>query len=135
MSDRNYSIEELRDSYGIGADDLTRAAAAGRAAIVAPSTSLQDLGALCRMARLFVSSDTGPLHMAAAVGTPCVGLFGPVPATRNGPYGGVHTAVEPPDAARPAWADRKTDTASMAAIDVDRVLAACGRLLAKSEAA
>ena len=111
------------------------AAAAGHAAIVAPSTSLQDLGSLCRMARLFVSSDTGPLHMAAAVGTPCVGLFGPVPATRNGPYGGMHTAVEPPDATRPAWADRKTDTASMAAIDVDRVLAACGRLLAKSDAA
>ena len=31
-------------------------------------------------ARLFVSSDTGPLHLAAAVGTPCVALFGPMPA-------------------------------------------------------
>jgi len=111
------------------------AAAAERAAIVAPPTSLQDLGAVCRMGRLFVSSDTGPLHLAAAVGTPCVGLFGPVPASRNGPYGGIHATVEPPDSARPAWGDRKSDAAAMAAIAVDRVLAACGRLLAKSDAA
>jgi len=111
------------------------AAAAGRAAIVAPATTLQDLAAVCRMGRLFVSSDTGPLHLAAAVGTPCVGLFGPVPASRNGPYGGIHATVEPPDSARPAWGDRKSDSASMVAIDVDRVLNACGRLLAKSDAA
>jgi lipopolysaccharide heptosyltransferase I len=111
------------------------AAAAGRAAVAAPPTSLQDLGALCRMARLFVSSDTGPLHLAAAVGTPCVGLFGPVPASRNGPYGGIHAVVEPPVGVRPAWERRKADTVSMTAIDVDRVLKACGRLLAKSDAA
>jgi heptosyltransferase-1 len=111
------------------------AAAAGRAAIVAPPTTLQDLAAVCRMARLFVSGDTGPLHLAAAVGTPCVGLFGPVPASRNGPYGGIHAVVEPPDSVRPAWDERKSDCVSMAAIEVDAVLAACGRLLAKSGAA
>lgn len=104
------------------------AAAAPRAAVVAPQTSLQDLGALCRLTRLFVSGDTGPLHLAAAVGTPCVGLFGPVPADRNGPYGGMHAAVEPPDSARPRWENRKTDTLAMAGIDVDRVIAACERL-------
>jgi heptosyltransferase-1 len=136
----------LRDRHGLTSiivwgGDRERGSAeriatvAGAAAAVAPQTTLQDLAALCRMARLFVSSDTGPLHLAAAVGTPCVGLFGPVPATRNGPYGGFHASVEPPVAARPAWQDRKADTVSMAAIDVDRVLAACGRLLAKSDAA
>jgi ADP-heptose:LPS heptosyltransferase len=104
------------------------AAAAPRATVVAPQTSLQDLGALCRLARLFVSGDTGPLHLAAAVGTPCVGLFGPVPADRNGPYGRIHTTVEPPAALRPKWDDRKTDTHAMAGIDVGRVVAACERL-------
>ena len=34
-----------------------------------------------------VSGDTGPLHLARAVGTPAVGLFGPVPASRNGVRG------------------------------------------------
>jgi ADP-heptose:LPS heptosyltransferase len=111
------------------------AAAAPRATVLAPKTSLQDLGAMCRLGRLFVSSDTGPLHLAAAVGTPCVGLFGPVPADRNGPYGAGHATVEPPADLRPAWERRKTDTQAMAGIDVDRVVAACGRLLQKSAAA
>jgi ADP-heptose:LPS heptosyltransferase len=106
-----------------------RIAAAGRA-IPAPQTSLQELGELCRLAALVISSDTGPLHLAAAVGTPCVGLFGPVPATRNGPWGAGHTTVEPPAAARPPWRERKTDTRSMAAIDVDAVVTAAEALLA-----
>ncbi|MFM8891641.1 MAG: glycosyltransferase family 9 protein, partial [Planctomycetia bacterium] len=111
------------------------AAAAPEATVVAPRTSLADLGALCRLARLFVSSDTGPLHVAAAVGTPCVGLFGPVPSDRNGPYGSIHACIEPPAALRPAWRDRKTDTRAMAGIETDRVLAACDGLLARAEAA
>lgn len=105
------------------------------AAIVAPATSLQDLGELCRLARLFISADTGPLHLAAAVGTPCVGLFGPVPGSRNGPYGPQHICVEPPAALRPRWDDRKTDTAAMGGIDVDRVVAAAESLLSRAQAA
>jgi len=105
------------------------------AAIVAPDTSLQDLGELCRLAALFISSDTGPLHLAAAVGTPCIGLFGPVPAARNGPYGPHHACVEPPAVLRPAWEDRKRDTFSMTAITVEQVLAAADALLARAQAA
>jgi lipopolysaccharide heptosyltransferase I len=104
------------------------AAAAPHATVVAPPTSLQDLGSLCRLARLFISGDTGPLHLAAAVGTPCVGLFGPVPAYRNGPYGQIHATVEPPAALRPTWENRKTDTLAMTGIEVDRVVAACEHL-------
>lgn len=104
-------------------------------AIVAPETTLQDLGEVFRLARLVISADTGPLHLAAAVGTPCVGLFGPVPAARNGPYGSQHVCVEPPDALRPTWDDRKTDTVAMAGIDVERVAAAVEQLLARTKAA
>ncbi len=108
--------------------------ASAGAAVLAPDTSLQDLGELFRHSRMLISSDTGPLHLAAAVGTPCVGLFGPVPASRNGPYGGQHVCVEPPDGVRPVWDDRKTDTRSMAAIEVDRVVAAAEKLLAAEAA-
>ena len=52
---------------------------------LAPPTSLVELAAVLRRARLFISSDTGPLHLAAAVDTPCVGLFGPMPAGATGP--------------------------------------------------
>jgi ADP-heptose:LPS heptosyltransferase len=103
--------------------------------VLAPQTSLQDLGELARLARVFISSDTGPLHLAAAIGTPCIGLFGPVAGSRNGPYGGRHVCVEPPAALRPAWDDRKTDTLAMAGIEVDAVLAATQSLLSRAQAA
>lgn len=105
------------------------------AAVLAPQTSLQDLGELARLAQVFISSDTGPLHLAAAVGTPCIGLFGPVAGSRNGPYGRGNVCVEPPAALRPAWSDRKDDALAMGGIEVDAVLAATQSLLSRAQAA
>ena len=56
------------------------------AAMLAPRTGIGDLLALSRGARLMLSGDTGPLHLAAAVGTPIVALFGPTDPARNGPW-------------------------------------------------
>jgi ADP-heptose:LPS heptosyltransferase len=61
-------------------------AASANAAVAAPPTGLADLVALSRAAALVVSGDTGPLHIATAVGTPTVSLFGPTDPDRNGPY-------------------------------------------------
>ena len=60
--------------------------ASSGAGVVAPATTIADLVALSRQASLFVSGDTGPLHIAAAVGTPVVALFGPTSPARNGPW-------------------------------------------------
>ena len=62
------------------------ATASDGAAEVAPPTGLPDLVALARAAAVMVSGDTGPLHVAAAVGTPVVGLYGPSDPLRNGPW-------------------------------------------------
>ena len=62
------------------------AAASGGAAAVAPATSVADLVELCRAAGVFVAGDTGPMQLAAAVGTPVVGVFGPTNPLRNGPW-------------------------------------------------
>ena len=56
------------------------------AAIKAPPTRLADLVEVCRGAQLMVSGDTGPLHIATAVGTPVVSIFGPTDPVRNGPW-------------------------------------------------
>ena len=56
------------------------------AAEAAPPTGLSDLVALAHGARVMISGDTGPLHVAAAVGTPTVSLFGPTRPERNGPW-------------------------------------------------
>ncbi|MHB8903070.1 MAG: glycosyltransferase family 9 protein [Thermoguttaceae bacterium] len=99
-------------------------------AVLAPETSLRQLAALCRLAALFVGSDTGPLHLAAAVGTPCVGLYGPVPARRNGPYGAQHVALQKATLdARRFRSRRKAPRTLMDAITVDEVCAACDEIL------
>lgn len=93
------------------------AAAAADLALVAPPTDLFELIALLRRAHLVVAGDTGPLHLAAALGRPCVGIFGPTRAWRNGPYGRGHRVVE--------GRDGRVDT-----VTVDDVAAAAGALLA-----
>ncbi len=74
--------------WGPGEEALATAvvASSSQAADVAPPTSIVDICALARGAALMLSGDTGPLHLAAAAGTPVVGLFGPTRAERNGPW-------------------------------------------------
>ncbi|TWT67164.1 glycosyltransferase family 9 protein [Allorhodopirellula solitaria] len=55
-------------------------------ATLAPNTTLQTLAALIETADLFVSGDTGPLHMSVAVGTPTIGLYGATRPGDSGPY-------------------------------------------------
>jgi len=60
--------------------------ASNGAGVLAPPTSIVDLFGIAKAARIAISGDTGPLHIAAAVGTPVVALFGPTKAERNGPW-------------------------------------------------
>lgn len=54
---------------------------------MAPRTNLRELASILRHASLVIGGDTGPLHLAAALGTPVIGLYGPTSERRNGPYG------------------------------------------------
>ncbi len=104
-------------------------------ALLAPATTLRELAVLLRHARLFVGSDTGPLHIAAAVGTPCVALFGPVPACRNGPYGAGHLTVQRMTLTGSKRRRRTADNETMRAISVDDVIAACDQVLSRIQRA
>lgn len=104
------------------------AGSAGQARL-APPTSLLQLAALCRRARMFIGSDTGPLHLAAAVGTPCVGLYGPMPAERNGPYGPQHIAIQKAHFTGSSRQRRQAPPNLMLAIQVEDVLAGCAEIL------
>lgn len=84
-----------------GAPDERELAAAARAAAgdgpgvfdLVGATSLPEFWTLARRSRLFVGCDTGPMHLAAAVGTKVVALFGPADERRTGPYGPGHRVV------------------------------------------
>jgi heptosyltransferase-1 len=69
--------------------ELARAIASGEPServVLAPPTDLDALIAVLRRASVVVAGDTGPLHLAAALGVPCVGLYGPTSPERNGPW-------------------------------------------------
>jgi lipopolysaccharide heptosyltransferase I len=74
--------------WGPGEEALADAIVAGApgVAVRAPKTTFNDLLGLARASRVFVSGDTGPLHLACAMGAPVVALFGPTTEHRNGPW-------------------------------------------------
>jgi ADP-heptose:LPS heptosyltransferase len=81
-------------NYGPGEEECAAAvkAASGEADPIAYNGSLGQLMPLLRNAVCIVAGDTGPLHLAVALGTPTVALFGPTDPARNGPY---RTAATP----------------------------------------
>lgn len=103
--------------WGPGERDVARTIAEHGRAVLAPPTDLLALVAVLRRASVVVAADTGPLHLAAALGVPCVGLFGPTAATRNGPYGTGHRPLQASDGA-------------MTSLDVDAVARAVTDVLA-----
>jgi lipopolysaccharide heptosyltransferase I len=74
--------------WGPGEEGLAQSVvqASAGAARIAPPTRIADVVELCRSASLVLSGDTGPIHLAAAVGTPVVGIYGPTDPARNGPW-------------------------------------------------
>ena len=133
--------EEREDAEAI------RDAAAVATVRVAPPTDLRQLAALLARASLMVSGDTGPLHLAAALETRCVGIFGPTAPARNGPYdarlgsrlgarhGGPHAgrhltvSDDSPLECRPCWRTTcgRGDLACLERVEPDAVFAACAR--------
>jgi lipopolysaccharide heptosyltransferase I len=99
------------------------------AALLAPPTSLLELAALFRKAKLYVGSDTGPLHLAAAVGTSCVALFGASSAAGCGPYGSGHICLQAAFDQSPGRKRTGADNWAMRLIAVDSVFQACDQFL------
>ncbi len=119
--------------WGPGEEALARdvAAASGGAAVSAPPTTVADLVRLARAARLVISGDTGPLHLAAAAGAPIVALFGPTDPQRNGPWDPADITLSRFDACVCHYQRRcRRQTACLADVSVEDVVAAIDRRLA-----
>jgi lipopolysaccharide heptosyltransferase I len=104
------------------------------AARLAPQTEVADIIGLSRAAAVFISGDTGPLHIAAAVGTPVVGIYGPTNAARNGPWHPSDESVSRYAECRCHYRRRcRLETCCLLDITVDQVMAAVERRLAIAE--
>ncbi len=93
-----------------------------------------ELAALMRCAALYVGNDNGPMHIAAAMGTPVVGLFGPSDPVVWGPAGPGHATVHKGIDCSPCFPHgcRRGEENCMRLIDVDEVIQLVERMLDRS---
>jgi heptosyltransferase-1 len=118
-------------SFGPGEERLAQelVSAAGTPAPVALPLGLGPLMVLMRRAKFVVSADTGPLHLASALGTPVVGLYGPTDPARNGPYGGTSIVIRNPGKSETTYRRGASYSSPMLSITDDQVADAVVRLL------
>ena len=98
---------------------------------LAGRTTLRELASILAACDLLATADTGPMHIAVAVGTPVVALFGATDPARHGPYGARNVVLHNPAPGAMVAGKRPTEeggAACMARITPDDVLAAVGKM-------
>ncbi len=101
---------------------------------LAGRTTPSQLAAVLARADLLIGLDSGPLHLAAAMGCPVVGLFGPTDPARTGPQGEGHEIICHREPCWPCMTPTCQDRACMTKITPEEVLAAARRALAARKA-
>lgn len=96
---------------------------------LAGHTSLKELAYLYYRCRLLISTDTGPMHVAAAMDCPVVALFGPTAPWRTGPYGEGHRVIRGEAECSPCFKKRCDHMTCMRNITVDRVFESVKQML------
>jgi len=96
---------------------------------------LRELAALIHRCYLYVGNDTGPMHIAAAVGTRVIAIFGPTDASRSGPYGNEHVVIakgigcSPCHPGRRPGGCKRVNCLAMEAVSLEQVAQAAERIL------
>ena len=121
-------------NFGPGEKELglaVESASDGAALLI--SCSIAELIALTRRAKLFIGGDTGPMHLAAALGVPVVAIFGPTDPARNGPYG-TRSRVLRNQASRTSLSHTNQPDPGLLQITPNEVVTAARRLLETTDA-
>jgi heptosyltransferase-1 len=100
---------------------------------LAGSTSLAQLAGILRKARLGVTTDTGAMHLAAALGTKVVALFGPTAPWRTGPFGQGHQVVRLGFPCSPCFKRHCPEPRCLTDLTTEMVAAACEKILSRAE--
>ena len=121
-------------NYGPGEEQLASNVQDSSAGAAQPITcSIGELIAIARRASLFIGGDTGPLHLAAALGVPVVAIFGPTDPERNGPYSAKSIVVRNP-ASRTSLSHTRAQDPGLLQITPDEILVAARKLLESKHA-
>ena len=100
-----------------------------KAVNLAGETTLKTLAALYEKTKFLISTDTGPMHMAAAVGIPVIALFGPTAPWRTGPFGSEHKILRSGLNCSPCFRRQCSTTDCMKQISVEQVMDAVNSIL------
>ena len=116
-------VERIIDEKDISIAESIATLMHHKVVILTGKTTLKQFGALCKRAGLVISADSGPLHIACAVGARVIGLFGPTSPKITGPRG-PHCKVIWKDVGCkvPCYDQRCKHYKCMEAITVDDVL-------------
>jgi len=129
--ERNLSVVVI---HGPGeamiAEQVCRAAMPARPVVIA--TTIEELMGLLAHARCMLAADSGPLHLAAALGTPVVGLYGPTDPARNGPFAPGAIVVSEAMPGEISYKRRQAVSPAMLRIGVEKVLEAVDSCLKAS---
>jgi heptosyltransferase-2 len=102
----------------------------GKPVVLSGRTSVRELMALIKRCRLFLTNDTGPMHIAAAFGIPIVAVFGPTDSTTTSPCGAAHQIVRRPVECSPCLLrECPIDHRCMTRVTVEQVYEAAARQL------
>jgi heptosyltransferase-1 len=96
---------------------------------LAGRTSLAELAGVLRQAAVAVTPDTGAMHLAAALGTPVVALFGPTAPWRTGPFGPGHQVVRLDLPCSPCFQRQCPEPRCLTDLTPEMVQAACEKIL------
>lgn len=117
---------------GPGEEKLTQSVQlASQGAVTIVNWPIPELIALTRRARVFIGGDTGPMHLAAALGIPVVAIFGPTNPIRNGPFATRSIVLRSPSSPT-SHSHRSAPDPGLLEIEVDEVIMAARRFLGQS---
>jgi len=100
--------------------------------VLSGKTSVRELKAIMKRCRLFVTNDTGPMHVADALGVPLVAIFGPTDPVATAPYHARHAVVRNPVRCSPCWLrDCPIDHRCMTSVSTDQVVQAAKEVVSR----
>jgi heptosyltransferase-1 len=121
-------VRPLRERFGLAtvvagsADDSKLAAMIPGAVDLTGRTPLRQLVAVLEKASLVIANDTGPMHIAAALGRPLVAVYGPTDPAQTGPYGRDDSVVRLDLVCSPCFSRKCTHRTCLVQLDVEHVL-------------
>ena len=100
---------------------------------ILPKTNIMEMASLLQRCHLVIGGDTGPIHLAASLGTPVIGLYSPTDEYRNGPYGNKHITIVTDVGCRPCYKRKCNIERCMDRITIQNVVNAVERIVGNIE--